>query len=508
MLDDDTALPRKNSFKGGLILEKINDLRSALDVLSKIDGQLVQTDVEADPNAEISGVYRYVGAEGTVMRPTKEGPAMIFNNVKGHPDARVVIGMLASRKRVGYLLGEKPERLGFLLKDAVNHPVQPVTVSKEKAKCQEIVHLASEPGFDIRKLIPAPTNTEEDAGPYITMGLCFATDPENGDQDVTIHRLCLQSKDEISMYFVPGGRHLTVFREKAEKAGKPLPISISVGVDPAICIAACFEPPTTPLGYNELACAGALRGEPVEMTKCVTIDELAIANAEYVIEGELLPNVRVQEDMNSKSGKAMPEFPGYTGKAQPAIPVIKVKAVTTRKNPIMQTVIGPSGEHVNMAGLPTEASILTMIDKAMPGRVQNVYCAPCGGGKYVAIIQFKKSIPSDEGRQRQAAILAFAAFSELKHVFLVDEDVDIFDMSDVMWAMTTRFQADSDLVTIPGVRTHPLDPSSDPTCSPSIRDHGIACKAIFDCTVPYDQKSRFQRSKFKEVDPKHWLPDF
>ena len=160
-----------------------------------------------------------------------------------------------------------------------------------------------------------------------------------------------------------------------------------------------------------------------------------------------------------------------------------------------------------MAGLPTEASILTMIDKAMPGRVQNVYCASSGGGKYIAVIQFKKSIPSDEGRQRQAALLAFSAFSELKHVFLVDEDVDCFDIKDVMWAMTTRFQADVDLITIPGCHCHVLDPSNDPAMSPSIRDHGIACKAIFDCTVPFNQKDRFKRSSFKEVDPAHWVPE-
>ena len=93
-------------------MAKINDLRSALDYLKTIDGQYVETDVEVDPKAELSGVYRYVGAGGTVSRPTREGPAMVFNNVKGHEDARVVIGLLASRKRVGYLLNEKPENLG------------------------------------------------------------------------------------------------------------------------------------------------------------------------------------------------------------------------------------------------------------------------------------------------------------------------------------------------------------------------------------------------------------
>lgn len=482
---------------------KVNDLRSAIELLKGIPGQLVETDVEVEPLAELSGVYRHVGAGGTVMRPTKEGPAMIFNNVKGHPGASVIIGLLASRTRVGYLLDCDPKRLGFLLKDAVNAPIAPVATD-EPAPCQEVVYKADDPDFDIRKLIPAPTNTEEDAGPYITMGMCYATDPENGEKDITIHRLCLQSKDEISMYFVPGARHLTVFREKAEKAGKPLPISISIGVDPAIEIAACFEPPTTPLGYNELGCAGALRGEPVKLAQCLTIDEQCIANAEYVIEGELLPDVRVREDQNTDSGKAMPEFPGYTGGAQAALPVIKVKAITTRKNPIMQTVIGPSEEHVSMAGIPTEASILTMVERALPGKVQNVYAASPGGGKYMAVIQFKKEIPSDEGRQRQAALLAFSAFPELKHVWLVDEDVDLFDIKDVIWAMNTRFQADIDVITIPGVRCHPLDPSNDPTCDPSIRDHGIACKTIFDCTVPFDQKHRFQRSKFKDVDPTHW----
>lgn len=405
-------------------------------------------------------------------------------------------------------MNSKPEKLGFMMRDAVKNAIAPVVVDKAKAQCQEVVHLATDEGFDIRKLIPAPTNTPEDAGPYVTLGMCYASDVETGESDVTIHRLCLQSKDEISMFFTPGARHLGAFREKAEALGKPLPISISIGVDPAIEIASCFEPPTTPLGFNELSIAGAIRGKAVELAPCVTIDEKCIANAEYVIEGELLVGARVREDQNSNTGKAMPEFPGYTGPANAELPVIKVKAVTHRVNPIMQTCIGPSEEHVSMAGIPTEASILDMVERAMPGRVQNVYAHSSGGGKFIAVIQFKKTVPSDEGRQRQAALLAFSAFPELKQVILVDEDVDIFDTNDVLWAMTTRMQADVDIVTIPGVRCHPLDPSNDPACSWSIRDHGIACKTIYDATVPFNQKARFQRAKFMEVDVKKFLPDF
>lgn len=488
--------------------KEVIDLRSALELLESIPGQMVHTDVEVDPSAELAGVYRYVGAGGTVARPTKTGPAMTFENVKGHPGAKVVIGLLASRKRVGYLLNSKPEKLGFMMRDAVKNAIAPVVVDKAKAQCQEVVHLATDEGFDIRKLIPAPTNTPEDAGPYVTLGMCYASDVETGESDVTIHRLCLQSKDEISMFFTPGARHLGAFREKAEALSKPLPISISIGVDPAIEIASCFEPPTTPLGFNELSIAGAIRGKAVELAPCVTIDEKCIANAEYVIEGELLVGARVREDQNSNTGKAMPEFPGYTGPANAELPVIKVKAVTHRVNPIMQTCIGPSEKHVSMTGIPTEASILDMVERAMPGRVQNVYAHSSGGGKFIAVIQFKKTVPSDEGRQRQAALLAFSAFPELKQVILVDEDVDIFDTNDVLWAMTTRMQADVDIVTIPGVRCHPLDPSNDPACSWSIRDHGIACKTIYDATVPFNQKARFQRAKFMEVDVKKFLPDF
>lgn len=487
--------------------KKVYDLRTALELLGSISGQLVETDVEVDPMGELSGVYRHVGAGGTVMRPTTEGPAMIFNNVKGHEGARVAIGILASRKRVGHLLECAPNQLGFLLKDSVNNPIPPIVVPNEEAKCQEMVYRATEPEFDIRKIVPAPTNTLEDAGPYITLGMCYASNPDTGESDVTIHRMCFQSKDEISIFLQPGSRHIGHFRELAEAKGEALPISISIGVDPAIEVASCFELPTTPLGYDELQAAGAIRKQPVELVKCLTINEKAIAHAEYVIEGEILPHRRIREDINSNTGKAMPEFPGYCGPANPELPVIKVKAVTTRHNPIMQTCIGPSEEHVSMAGIPTEASILGMVEKAMPGKLQNVYCASSGGGKYVAVLQFKKSVPSDEGRQRQAALLAFSAFAELKHVFLVDEDVDCFDMNDVLWAMTTRFQANLDMIPIPGVQCHPLDPSNQPEYSETIKARGVACKAIFDCTVPFDQKKEFERAQFMEVDAKKWLPD-
>lgn len=486
----------------------VYDLRSAIALLKTMPGELVETEVAVNPAAQLSGVYRYVGAGGTVMRPTRQnGPAMLFHNVTGFPDATVAIGMVGSRKRVGAFFGCAPEDVGKVLWRAAEHPIEPVVI-QEDAPCQQVVHLASDPDFDLFRLLPAPTNTPLDAGPYLTMGMCYATHPDTGRFDVTIHRMCLQSKNTMSIFLQPGSRHIGAMAERATELGQRLPISVSIGVDPAICVASCFEPPTTPLGFNELSIAGGLRGEPVKLHRCLTIEENCIFHSEYVIEGYVEPGVQVQEDQNSHTGYAMPEFPGYNGVASSVCWQITVTAVTHRKNPIMQTCIGPSMEHVSMAGIPTEASIYGMIEKAMPGKLQNVYAHPSGGGKYCAILQVKKTVPTDEGRQRQAALLAFSAFPELKHVILVDEDVDLFDTDDVLWAMNTRFQGDKDIITIPGVRCHPLDPSATPEYSDSIQDKGISCKTIFDCTVPFALKEKFQRAKFMEVDPKLWWKDY
>ncbi len=478
--------------------EDVRDLRTALELLKTVPGELVSTSAEVDPEAELAAVYRKVGAGVPVQPPAPAGPAMRFERVKGF-DVPVVAGVLGTRRRVALLLGAAPERVAFRLLEALEHPAAPVEVAD--APCQEVAIRAP---LDLRRIVPAPTNTRLDAGPYITMGLLRAHDPETGAADVTIHRLCVQGPDRLSVYFAPG-RHIDVFRAKAEARGEALPVSISIGMDPAVYLAACFEPPATPLGFDELAIAGGLRGRPVRLARCVTQPVEAIADAEFVIEGEILPGERIREDVQTDTGYSMPEFPGYMGRAQAALPVIRVTAVTHRRAPILQTIVGPGLEHCQLAGIPTEASILQMAERAMPGRVRNVYCHPAGGGKYLAILQFRKAEARDEGRQRQAALVAFAAFPELKHVILVDDDVDLFNTDEVLWAMTTRYQGDASTVFIPGVRCHPLDPSQSPEFSPSIRGEGISCKTIFDCTAPWAMKEQFRRAEFDDADPGRYL---
>lgn len=479
--------------------DEIRDLRTALEYLRTIPGELVSTSVPVDPHAELAAVYRKVGAGVPVQPPATAGPAMLFERVKGF-ETPVVAGVLGTRRRVALMLGTEPERVAFRLLEALENPVAPVEAAE--APCQEVVIRAP---LDLRKIVPAPTNTRLDAGPYITMGLLRARDPDTGEADVTIHRLCVQGPDRLSVYFAPG-RHIDVFRTKAEARGLPLPVSISIGMDPAVYLAACFEPPATPLGFDELAIAGGLRKRAVRLARCVTQPVEGIADAEFVIEGEIVPGERIREDAQTNTGYSMPEFPGYMGKAQAALPVIRVTALTHRRAPILQTIVGPGLEHCQLAGIPTEASILQMEERAMPGRVRNVYCHPAGGGKYLAILQFRKAEPRDEGRQRQAAVTAFAAFPELKHVILVDEDVDLFQTDEVLWAMTTRYQGDASTVFLPGVRCHPLDPSQSPAFSASIRAEGISCKTIFDCTVPWAMREDFRRAEFDDVDASRHLP--
>ena len=474
----------------------VNDLRSALRLLENTPGELLRTDEEVDPAAELAGVYRRVGAGAPVAPPTKLGPAMLFQNVKGHPGVRVVTGVMASRKRVGMLLGTPPERLGFRLLEALEKRLDPIVTATPHPPCQEVVHLAP---LDIRRILPAPTNTPMDAGPYFTMGLLRATDPETGRHDVTIHRLCVQGADTMSVFFAPG-RHIDAFRARAEAAGKPLPVSISMGLDPAVYLSSCFEPPTTPQGFDELSIAGGLRRAPVELVRCRTQQEYAIANAEVVIEGEILPGVRVREDGNTNTGHAMPEFPGYNGPAHPALPVMRVTAVTHRADPILETIVGPGEEHVNLAGIPTEASILQMVDRSMPGRLLNCYAHSSGGGKLLVVMQFRKSVPSDEGRQRQAALIALAAYHELKHIILVDDDVDIFDTNEVLWAMTTRYQGDVSTLFVPGVTGHVLDLSQSRDFNSRLIQPGTTCKTIYDCTVPYPLRERFRRAAFQDIE--------
>ncbi len=151
----------------------IQDLRDAIALLQQHDNQYLETNHPVDPNAELAGVYRHIGAGGTVKRPTRIGPAMMFNNIKGYPHSRILVGMHASRQRAALLLGCEASQLALEVGKAVKTPVAPVVVPADSAPCQEQIFLADDPDFDLRTLLPAPTNTPIDAGPFFCLGLAL-----------------------------------------------------------------------------------------------------------------------------------------------------------------------------------------------------------------------------------------------------------------------------------------------------------------------------------------------
>lgn len=169
----------------------IQDLRDAIALLQQHDNQYLETDHPVDPNAELAGVYRHIGAGGTVKRPTRIGPAMMFNNIKGYPHSRILVGMHASRQRAALLLGCEASQLALEVGKAVKNRSRRWS-SRPAAPLPEQIFLADDPDFDLRTLLPAPTNTPIDAGPFFCLGLALASDPDDASlTDVTIHRLCV-----------------------------------------------------------------------------------------------------------------------------------------------------------------------------------------------------------------------------------------------------------------------------------------------------------------------------
>ncbi len=465
--------------------ESICDLRSALRLLNNSGEKIEIVDREMSAVCEIPSHYANYGAGVPNVSNLNHGSPVIYNNVKGH-SMPVLVGLFNSRAACSKMLGLDCEKVGRELSDYVIEGYHPVMV--DNPPCQENVITQD---IDITRTLPVLTYTKDNAGPYITTGIVYAKDPETGEEDITIHRLCVQGKDTLTVYLIPG-RHIEIFYRKAVKLGKPLPITINIGVDPAITLVSTFSYPVTLLGYNELNIAGALRKSGVQVAKAVTNEAKCIASSEIVLEGYIMPQ-EMPENISNPEGHSLPEFLGYIGKAQKSLPVVKVTAITHRNNPIYQTIVGPGAELSNICGIATEASLFKCIKDSVTNKILNCYCSHCGGGKLTAFLQFRKDSEMDDAKTRQAGIAAFTAFHELKHVYLVDEDVNILDEREVLWAMTTRFQGTHSIISIPNLNCHVLDPSQTPEFSSDNTIQGTTYKTVFDCTVPYKLKNQFRR---------------
>ena len=410
---------------------QITDLRTALQFLEAQQGELETNSSPIQAYCEAASIYAQKAGGVPVKAPTSVGPAILFERLMPSNRAAVV-GMFGSRQRCASYLGTTHDKIADHLIAAARTPIAPVL--SERAPVHEVIQTEN---IDLRAL-PNFTLTSGDAGSYITLGLSMAKDPLSEGRNISVHRLCVQGPDTLTIWMVPG-RHLESFYLSAKAQGKALPIAIHIGLDPAVYMASCCPSPLVPLGFNELDIASSLRGRAFEISPCVSIDAHCISHAEYVLEGEITDEIVPESDSSNYS---MPEFLGYNGKVHPGLPVVKIKTITHRHNPVYQTVIGPGYEQSNLLGFGLEAAILDFLRNNVTTNTINAYCSSAGGGYLLLFLQFRKDSEQHDGLVKQAALAVFGVFRMIKQIVLVDEDVDVFNEQDVWWAMTTRFQVD------------------------------------------------------------------
>lgn len=380
--------------------------------------------------------------------------ATVFPKI-GNRVGTIVSGLLSQREWMAEALGVSN---GQLLSHFQNAAANPMPWQEIKnPPCQQVVY--DDP--DLTSLLPIPTHNEHDRGAYITAGLVIVRNPKTGRQNVAIHRLQVQGPKQLGALLLP--RHTLAFQEMAEHAGEDLDVAIVIGSSPAALL--CSQA-IAPLDQDELEIAGALTGAPLEVAQCLGSAIRVPATSEIVLEGRFVANKR---ELEGPFG----EFPQYYAERAKRH-VIEVDRVTTRENPIYHTIVGGSREHLLLGGIPREATILSALQHSFPC-VKDVHLPLAASCRYHLYVQIKKR---HEGEGKNVILGALAAHYDVKHVFVVDEDVDIHAPGQIEWAMATRFQADKDLVKVEGTLGSKLDPSTD--------DNGICAKLGFDLTVPLD----------------------
>jgi 2,5-furandicarboxylate decarboxylase 1 len=452
----------KYSVKGGLknIIMRARTFRTWLEYL-QASGRLAVVDKRVSLKYEIAAVAKKLDGQ----------KAVYFTQVEDY-SIPVVSGICSTRQQFAEALETDQFELIPKFIQAVSAPLPCRLVKKKDAPVKENVILKD---IDLMKTLPIPIHHEKDSGHYITAGLFIVRDPVTRKQNVSIHRLQVSGKDRLGILILP--RHTFHLYKQAEEAGKPLECAIVIGVDPITLLA---SQASTPFGVDELEISGALRGEPLEVVRCETVDIDVPAHAEIVLEGKILPQVREPEG-------PFGEFPQYYGPRSDK-EVVQITAITHRDNPIYYTIVPAGYEHLLLGGIPREASLFQSVRQTVPS-VKAVHMSLGGTCRYHAIISIKKR---NEGEAKNAILAAFANSFDIKHVVVVDEEVDVFNMEEVEWAVATRFQADRDLIVIHGAQGSKLDPST---------NNGVGCKMGFDCTVPLNSEPmRYLRIRIPGYD--------
>jgi 2,5-furandicarboxylate decarboxylase 1 len=400
--------------------------------------------------------------------------ALYFHDVIGY-DMPVVSGIIRSSRRAAISLGcANFSEIEFRLQQGIDRPIPPKYV--ENAPSKEVIEVDGK--VDLYRL-PIPMSSIYDGGPMITAGVVIAKDPEHGINS-GMYRFMVKERNLTGIDIVTPN-NMRLFAQRAYEAGRPCPISISIGTHPFEIMGSGFR---APLGVDEMGIAGGIRGAPVQLTQCETIDMPCIADAEIVLEAEILP-----------TGWTHPE--GRFGEFTRLMgglhwnPLVRIKAITRRKDAVYYALHMP-WENTWLAA-PTRYTSLRRALTSAGIQVKDINVTLGGCGFWHAIVSIRKQ--AGEGKN---ALLAALTAQDLKHVVVVDDDIDVHNAMDVEWAIATRVQGDKDVIVIPGARAKPLDPSLAVT-PPGVVPTGA--KVGIDATIGEGiPRERFERIAYAYAD--------
>ena len=388
-------------------------------------------------------------------------PRAVWFDRPGEGSIPLVGSVCGSRARLAKAFGTTPHELLGEVLARLKRKGEVTRIERHLAPAQEIVLTGD--AADLTTL-PVSLQHDLDGAPYISASIDFAVDPATGWTNVGVRRMMLRGRREAGIDLVAPS-DLRALYEAEARAGRTVPIAFVVGSHPIDHVAATMRIPV-----DEIALIGALRDAPLPVVKCVTNDLYVPADAEFVLEGYL--DARGHVEAEGPYG----EFLGYYG-AVKQNPVFHLTAITHRKDAIFQmvTIGGADMSHTDsaqMVALRTEVTLWRALESAVR-EVTAVHATTSSGGMYNVRIALKQRVP---GEARNAIAAAFGCLANVKNVFVVDPDIDIFSDAQMDWALATRFQADRDLVVQSGFRTLPLDPSLD--------GKRTGAKAGFDLTLP------------------------
>ncbi len=368
-------------------------------------------------------------------------PLVVFEKVEGH-DMPVVTNVAGNRRLLALALGVAPGDLPTAFRERCTRytPVERVN----RAEWQDVTIEGDD--IDLTKL-PIPLHFEIDAAPYITAGQLTARDPESGVDTTGFHRFMLKDKKRLGVS-LHSRRRMWEFHRRAEAKGQNLPAAITLGTHPLHYMGSMVY--AYPPHVRKFEIIGGLFGEPYRVARCGTADIEVPAGAEIVIEGEILANVHEPEGPFS-------EFTGYAS-FRSTQNIFVAKRLRMRQDAIFHSVVsGMSQDHILVSCITREGEILNTLRRNLPN-VKAVHVPHNTCGAFMAFISMKKT---SAGEPQQAIMAALGTEFYTKYVIVVDDDVDIFNLADVMWAVATRVRAEKDIVFIPGAKGAILDPTSD-----------------------------------------------